>query len=411
MNDLALPASIQASYKIITPMFIGDAKQKASGISPQSFKGALRFWWRALAWGRIRQKHSSDEEALRALHAEEAILFGSSADDPEKKHDKKKKIKMYGKGKVAVKIVRQELEKTESKTVHPHLKKLPASRYLGYGVIEAFSSKVKKTDGGSLIRDCINENQVFVVDILVSDKGKVEEIKKALQFLGLLGGLGSKARKGYGSINLVDLKIEGSEVKWSAPTSYEGYEKQLTEILQDIENNDLPPFSALSKRTFIQKVVKGDSAYSAFENYAKAMIFYRSWGRFGKVLNKKSERNFKSDHDWSKNPDNFKKNFHPQRVVFGLPHNYGREKVERDLGRQGGRRSSPLFFHVHQIGSSFIGVAIIFKSQFLPENEKIRVGNKKADQKIEWEILGKKFLADARRFPGAKTIFPLQEER
>lgn len=46
-----MPNKITASYRIVTPMFIGDAKQEASGISPTSVKGALRFWWRALNWG------------------------------------------------------------------------------------------------------------------------------------------------------------------------------------------------------------------------------------------------------------------------------------------------------------------------------------------------------------------------
>lgn len=40
-----MPDKIIACYRIVTPMFIGDAKQEATAISPQSVKGALRFWW------------------------------------------------------------------------------------------------------------------------------------------------------------------------------------------------------------------------------------------------------------------------------------------------------------------------------------------------------------------------------
>jgi CRISPR-associated protein Cmr1 len=74
------PILIVATYRIVTPMFIGDANQKASGISPASVKGALRFWWRALNWSRIRAKEQSDTVALQHLHSEESELFGSSAD-------------------------------------------------------------------------------------------------------------------------------------------------------------------------------------------------------------------------------------------------------------------------------------------------------------------------------------------
>jgi hypothetical protein len=60
--------SIEASFRIVTPMFIGGADQTpADGIRPPSVKGALRFWWRALNWGRIREQTSCDEVALQLL--------------------------------------------------------------------------------------------------------------------------------------------------------------------------------------------------------------------------------------------------------------------------------------------------------------------------------------------------------
>ena len=75
------PHVIRATYRIVTPMFIGDVEQHATGISPASVKGALRFWWRALNWGSIRTDTRSDEDALKALYASESDLFGSSAEN------------------------------------------------------------------------------------------------------------------------------------------------------------------------------------------------------------------------------------------------------------------------------------------------------------------------------------------
>jgi len=72
---------ITATYRIVTPMFLGDADQNATEIRPPSVKGALRFWWRALNWGRIRGQCGNDAEALRQLHKEEANLFGAAAED------------------------------------------------------------------------------------------------------------------------------------------------------------------------------------------------------------------------------------------------------------------------------------------------------------------------------------------
>jgi len=76
-----MPRTLCATYSIVTPMFLGDAEQTAKAFRPTALKGCLRFWWRATRWGRIRNEHGSDRDALRALHAREARLFGSAAGD------------------------------------------------------------------------------------------------------------------------------------------------------------------------------------------------------------------------------------------------------------------------------------------------------------------------------------------
>lgn len=63
-------------------MFLGGAHHEAESIRPPSVKGALRFWWRALNWERVRQKTEADESladkeskdiaALKRLHDEES---------------------------------------------------------------------------------------------------------------------------------------------------------------------------------------------------------------------------------------------------------------------------------------------------------------------------------------------------
>ncbi len=86
---------IEATYRIVTPMFIGEANKNpddqanknpddhlvpdtSDSVRPPSFRGALRFWWRALNWGRFRNNAQSDADALKALHREEVRLFGSA---------------------------------------------------------------------------------------------------------------------------------------------------------------------------------------------------------------------------------------------------------------------------------------------------------------------------------------------
>lgn len=483
-DGLKLPTTITATYKIITPMFIGDAEQQATAISPQSFKGALRFWWRALAWGRIRQdalldpkvqekpddknlteerrEKAIDAAALTKLHHQEAVLFGSSATKP-----KPDSNDIYGKGCVAIKINREELGATKANSVHEKLKEHDAARYLGYGVVGAFGA-----NSGKLTRDCINENQEFKVTILVDEKRfqeknkKIEENEKtvssednvtnptadkqiidALKILGLLGGLGSKVRKGFGSVNLISLSNSKDETeKGSPPNTIVEYQSAIQGLLENMDKYDLPPFSAFTSQTVIIKTFKRDCPYKVLGAYGKSMIEYRSWGRDAKISRfdedgirhkpwekEDSEKKFEADHHWSKGQNYFEQrlpeeifaNFHPKRVMFGLPHNYRKIQVGRDLGKTDngqdkyGRRASPLFFHIQEINGQYYGIATVLKSQFLPEDDKIKAGRNSVPQHIEWDVLIENFLkgkvkqnsnnTDKLRFPNAEVIFPKEQ--
>jgi CRISPR-associated protein Cmr1 len=130
--------------------------------------------------------------------------------------------------------------------------------------------------------------------------------------------------------------------------------------------------------------------------FGKKMLLYRSWGKGGKLLNEDSEKRFKADHDWSKGDR--PNNFHPKRVVFGLPHNYGQgdhlavtPEKHRDPYPEGvykhDRRASPLFFHVHKIGTEYIGVSLLLPATFLPHGERINAGGTNVPANIEWSIL------------------------
>ncbi len=57
--------TLEAQFRIVTPMFLGGANQDVSdGIRPPLVKGALRFWWRALNWGRFRAQPPNMENQL-----------------------------------------------------------------------------------------------------------------------------------------------------------------------------------------------------------------------------------------------------------------------------------------------------------------------------------------------------------
>ena len=127
----------------------------------------------------------------------------------------------------------------------------------------------------------------------------------------------------------------------------------------------------------------GESALRLLDRIGREMVRYRSWGNKGKVLGGiPREPNFQADHDLMrvKPVPAELRNLHPQRIAFGLPHNYGQKPQDQvePADSKLDRRASPLFVHIHQAeGSPPIGVLTFLPSMFLPETrDAISVGGK-----------------------------------
>jgi len=363
--------TLTATYRIVTPMFLGDARQQATDIRPPSFKGGLRFWWRAFNWGRFRQDKPDDAAALRALNKAEADLFGAAAEEGTGN----------GQSKLLLSVQANGLQNTRKDTVHGQLQANHAARYLGYGLMTAFGAQA-----GQLTRSCINDNQTFTVKLACRDDRSLDSVREALIALGLLGGLGSRSRHGFGSICLEKLTHNDNPV-WQAPTTLEAYATQIRNVLAGLNlAASQPPYSAISQTTRLDVLLQANTAYRVLNEFGKAQMFYRSWGHGGQVLQQPSEKRFKPDHDWKYN--HRPANFHPRRVVFGLPHNYGPNPNMHVTPEHHERRASPLFFHVHRLtDQSFIGISLLLKSAFLPEGERINAGGTKVPANIEWNVI------------------------
>ena len=205
-----MPNKITATYRIVTPMFIGDAKQEANGISPNSVKGALRFWWRALNWGKFLKKAENEADALRQLHKREVELFGGLPETVKNEQTGKTET-TGGQGAFLLRVV-QNIETKDildkgslDKTFN--LKENPWQSYLmGLGLMQYDKDKKQNFYQRSAI-----VNGSFTVKIYCkpcsSDPSKkreqlkqLSELKNLLLIWGLLGGLGSRQRKGLGGI-------------------------------------------------------------------------------------------------------------------------------------------------------------------------------------------------------------------
>ncbi|MDE0267494.1 MAG: type III-B CRISPR module RAMP protein Cmr1 [Acidimicrobiaceae bacterium] len=377
-----MAVEIEAAYKAVTPMFCGGADPQRSELRLSSFKGVLRYWWRALAW----TKYKGD---LNKIRERENKLFGSAEDG--------QSLVTMRLGTVDRDLDEIRIRKGKKLTVNSRVGHGGSSGagvgfgvwYLGYGVMN---------HKGELSRECFSAPFEFQIQMRVRVKHiDLNLLQDALIAVGVFGGMGAKSRKGYGSLVLRSLIVDGEE-RWNAPRSASELENHIKRLHQDSRNATLPKydrnamlpkytaFSAGTRHLLVSS--KSNQSLELLNLIGRELIRYRSWGRNGKILgNVESERNFQDDHDLMKDvKSNEPPNKHPRRVAFGLPHNYGKKQIgpaEPSLNR----RASPLFIHIHECGDKPVAVLSFIPARFLPEGKSdIRVGGKDVRQALESEL-------------------------
>lgn len=345
--------TIVATYRVVTPMFCGGASRERAEFRIPSFKGVLRWWWRALAWSRF----GGD---LRRIREEEALLFGSA--------DK-------GQGRVLIRLLPgnppQGLE-TKALLTSGGSVVGPGARYLGYGVLEAFDRRPTNgkpgARGGELTRPCLAAPFELKLELRCRElePSRRDLLLDALRALGLLGGMGAKSRKGYGSLVLTGLGATGRD--WNEPSSPEALCQQIGD-LQAPEMPELPPYTAFSFRTrhVVLPAAGRESPLGLLDRVGREMVRFRSFGKDGMILGRlrEVEGNFRDDHDLMKLPPHYRRT-HPRRVAFGLPHNYGSPRQDQVGPANGDRRASPLLIHIHECAGKPVAVVSFFPAAFLP---------------------------------------------
>jgi len=359
--------TISATYRVTTPMFLGGAKQQAELRLP-SFKGVLRFWWRALAW-------SAFEQNLSEIRKAEANLFGS-ADVGQSR------LLMRWR----VSVVQQPFRERLS----------PGLTYLaGMGLCRP---------NGELNREALAPGVRFTVEVALRktlERNQSELLERAFIAIGLIGGLGARTRRGYGSLTLEQL--EGLQDAWSRPTSLSEVGRQFQHLLKTSNaplNLPEPPFTAFGPSTRIVLMQAQQKASAdLLECLGNELLRHRSYGRATgsgsreNTLGEQAENRFPADHDTMRDylASGHQPATAPERAVFGLPHNYffgslsqGRDlQVKADvIPASHDRRASPLFLHIVECEKGPpVAVAAFLPAQFLPEGERIRIADASRDNR------------------------------
>jgi len=140
--------------KLITPMLMHGEDTGIAELRPPAIKGAMRFWWRAIH-GNL---------SLEELKNQESAIFGGAGDGNALKSS------------FRIKLSNMHLT-TEQVNPLPHKQN---SRFTISGY---------------------TENQNFNIELIGEE---LTQIKKIFELSTILGGLGQRARRGFGSIEIQD---------------------------------------------------------------------------------------------------------------------------------------------------------------------------------------------------------------
>ena len=351
------PLEATLRYRITTPMFLGGEGQQVDPhiFRTASLKSALRFWWRALNWtDALNACDGQQEAALKLLHQREGALFGSARDDASASQQSRVLLRCELKS-CGI------LEKGNSDLAG-------VSYLLGQGLWhfrDKLTRQALKGDARLDVHITLKRS-----DDAEQDKGDMERVLDAAKALGCFGGLGSRARKGFGSLSLERVVFGDKEERFDNRKALEGFIATLPRSAPW----DNAPLTAFTSGSQFHIGEASKHALQVLTAINTAMWEYRSW------KSPQQHEELKQDHQTAYDIADGKKARIPLRAVFGLPHNYflsSREpKAKVDFGAKLGsnelRRASPLFIHIHAIGSDgFVAVQTMLPAQFLPHGAEI----------------------------------------
>ena len=331
---MAQPLKLELQLETVTPLFLGGSEPRGQPeLRPPSFKGELRFWWRAL-WGGVHPQSRVDD-----LYKAESALFGNT--------DGASPI-----------VLRLSDAPTE---VGPwRFEQSPGVDYL------FFAFKANRQDPE---RNGFKAEQSFKFGLHTRlgafrlDSEAEQSFRQACAALWLmvrLGGVGARSRRGAGG-----LKVSGEAQGW--PTDFPPlavHARSAAEFAKEQSDGLRQLYRALDWPLPVANLKRWPEFDILHPQGSPLYILGKAWPTWQAALNEVGDayRNFRSRRD----PDygNVKPvvagtttHLDPvERAAFGLPivFYYRSLRVDKAVhwkARQADRRASPLMFHVTRLAN------------------------------------------------------------
>lgn len=393
--------------EITTPCFLSGSDQTRPEWRAASIRGQLRWWFRAVAGG----VHGNDLDPTR--RAEEAV-FGSTErksslavrvldhpgfweaglkwplDQPWMQLTAADLAKAWGAEGDQATIQRLRLSKGNGD-------EFPTDplQYLAYGCIEHRSKKNYPENWGLFLsRPCFAPGQTARIELDWLFRGKSTEeaeaerlFTRALSAWTLLGGLGSKARNGFGSLRVTqakgDFPANRDDLRPIADRA--DLEKRIRSLVAAARASDPPATPAQwahlgPSAAIYLGATAHESWYGALAQAGAWMMAYRRrYGYPGDSRYRNGASIARRDYTWAKPRAANPRGGIPDRAGFGLPLPFvkkgpsGKEGETATWCPRGSqnpvdqRRASPLHLHIARVAEGCIPVFTHLPSQFLPD--------------------------------------------
>jgi CRISPR-associated protein Cmr1 len=339
------------TLRVVSPLYMGSADPGKPELRAPSVKGALRFWYRALYPDDGPQAEARVFGGVKTGQGQSSFLLRVSGD--------------------------QQTDRSFRGRWSPSV------AYLGRGLGLSGGEKERCfiVPGGGI------ELTFVFRPAGADDQARLDrdKVSAALQALTLLGGLGARSRRGFGSVVAAD-SLPGTVDELT------GQIKNLFGGLAGLGGRSAATLwhTALSRETRVLVGAPRSKWDEALGQAGQWLNDFRSYRRL---------KRFVTDHDiiWAAMPRDGTRPVGqvpvgPRRVAFGLPHNYffsGRKHPQYNIaaidavlppgaGNQRAveltRRASPLFIHLHLLRSgAVVPVFTFMPATFLPAGARLRL--------------------------------------
>lgn len=339
-------ARLEFKLEAVTPLFLGGADPTKPEIRASSFRGALRFWFRALA----------AESDLARLRQREAAVFGDTSRAS------------------AVRVDASPTGQAVAVTwdaLPPPRNHLMVQEQLG---LNYFAFALKMPDQQRRLRCGFPPGTRLKLALGLRPGRKEEALKQAAAALWALlhlGGMGTRSRRGMGSLMATAATpIDGLPAFASGADSPEALQRHLQAglraVCQVVSGPAQPP---------------RPSAYSLMsDKHARVAVVRQTWPSWQAALGDLGQRMA----SYRKEKGLFPRQADigggvpappADRATFGLPILYfGGDVLEpQGVGQERGRRASPLLINIARLSDNryTIVLTFFFRAQFLPTGTRV----------------------------------------